>query len=268
MSGGFGKWCCWTLPKTGDFDQNGENGKFAFYTQNNPDNGENDEDGGGCHSGKTMLYRKQGFHNLNHGTFPDLILGSFSRKSVHKPHGHPKTRQDKGKHVDIRIQNFVLLLLISLLFTCSIISWGFVPIVRVPILSRHFGSGQGRKCMVFWCFSLFVIFLSFFWRPKSVVFWCSKWRKRYNPPPCRAPGCNPRRGSFRSFECAATPPAGPCRTPSRTPCSMSQAVWTSETLSRSRGGAATLASVALHFDTKLVLFMVFLGKRKEGQRRT
>ena len=32
---------------------------------------------------------------------------------------------------------------------------------------------------------------------------------------------------------------------------MSRVVWTSETLSRSRGGAATLANGALHFDTKL-----------------
>ena len=32
---------------------------------------------------------------------------------------------------------------------------------------------------------------------------------------------------------------------------MSQAVWTSETRRAPGGGAATLASVALHFDTKL-----------------
>ena len=68
----------------------------------------------------------------------------------------------------------------------------------------------------------------------------SKWHRRSLPLPSRSRvQLHPRRGSFLSFECVAGvsqlhPPKGPCRTPSRTPCTVSQVVWTSETLSRSR----------------------------------
>ena len=50
------------MTKTAKIDE------FALYTQNKrfgPQNAEDDEnnENGGCHSGKTMVYRKQGFHN-------------------------------------------------------------------------------------------------------------------------------------------------------------------------------------------------------------
>ena len=50
---------------------------------------------------------------------------------------------------------------------------------------------------------------------------------------------------------ATPPPKGPVAPHPGPPCRVPRVVWTSEALSRSRGGAATLASVALHFDTKL-----------------
>ena len=69
-NGGFGKrWFC-LLPKTRDFDENGENDEFAFYTQKQ-----------GVlvlrspkmtkmvgHSGKTMVYQKRSFHNPEKGS--------------------------------------------------------------------------------------------------------------------------------------------------------------------------------------------------------
>ena len=61
--------------KQGILTKTGENDEFAFYIHThtrkykgsgpqNPESDENDENGG-CHSGKTMVYRMQGFHSEN-----------------------------------------------------------------------------------------------------------------------------------------------------------------------------------------------------------
>ena len=73
----FGIWCFCRLPQTGDFDENGENDDFAFFSthQTNkdfaPQTPENDENGG-CHSGQSTVYRKQ----VNFATVTFNLVGN------------------------------------------------------------------------------------------------------------------------------------------------------------------------------------------------
>ena len=114
----------------------------------------------------------------------------------------------------------------------------------------------------FW--RIFDAFLTHFWRILVIADAFSEntfWTMPIHPP-CRTPGCSYTpiaalsavssvSQGCRSYMPPQTALSHPIPDP---PCShlrgVSQVVWTSKTQSHSTGGAATLASVALHFDAK------------------
>ena len=65
------------LTKNGESDDLYSTHKNKGFGPQSPEDDEDDENGG-CHSGKTMVYQKQGFHN------PDISVAplSFSRTSI------------------------------------------------------------------------------------------------------------------------------------------------------------------------------------------
>ena len=79
------------LPKTGDFDDNGENDEFAFHTHNKkkgvwssePENDENDENDG-CRSGKTTVTKSRVF------TTPISLKTLSLEKNTHMRSSPPK----------------------------------------------------------------------------------------------------------------------------------------------------------------------------------
>ena len=79
-----------------------------------------------------------------------------------------------------------------------------------------------------------------------------KWRRRYTPP-CRSPGCSTVVEALSAVSsvsqecCSYTTPKGPVAPHPGTPCRASRPP---KPCRAPRGGAATLASVALHFDTE------------------
>ena len=85
-----------------------------------------------------------------------------------------------------------------------------------------------------------------------VAIWRPKWRRRYTPLSRSKVYLHPCRSSFRSRAgVAATPlPKGPGAPHPKPPCRVSQELWTSQTLSRSKGCSCYPCGVALHFDTK------------------
>ena len=87
---------------TGDFDENGEmtswhsTHKTKVFGPQNPKNDKNDENGG-CHSGKTMVSRKRGFHNSDFSDFNCFgVLGLLRGQEGHKSEVSEKGLADRG----------------------------------------------------------------------------------------------------------------------------------------------------------------------------